>query len=262
MNDVLVSDLDGTILFRDGVHPADRAALVRWRGAGNVLVFDTGKSLDAVRRVWHDKGLRPPDYVIAFTGGVIADGALRPIIEHSHDPSTLGNVASMLEGERVALYASDIERDYEVFNRVGRTSTILPKFQPASLEWLSSQRLFGIPVFVPAPPDQARIAAELSSALEDSAAVHRNQDFIDIVPKGATKGAALRVLADRLLPSHAKVITLGDSWNDMSMHEQADVSVTLRRSPPEVIERCDMVVDSAAELVDRLLGAPAEKPSR
>lgn len=257
MNDVLVSDLDGTILFPDGVHRADLEALERWRRAGNALVFDTGKSLDAVRCVWHDVGRRPPDYVIAFTGGVIADGALRPLVEHSHGPATLGKVVELLSGERVALYASAIERDYEVFNRVGRTSAILPTSEPASLGWLSAQRLFGIPVFVPEETDRERIATLLGTALGTSATVHRNQDFIDIVPRGATKGAALRELADRLLPAHGRVVTFGDSWNDMSMHEQADVSVTLRYSPHELIERCDMVVESAAELVDRLLCAPS-----
>ncbi|SES01066.1 hypothetical protein SAMN05443377_12918 [Propionibacterium cyclohexanicum] len=258
MNDVLVSDLDGTVVFRDGVRHADRAALQRWHDAGNTLVLDTGKSIDAVRRVWHDEGLLLPDYVIAFTGGVITDAALRPLVEHSHDPGTLAQVADVLDDEQVALYASDIERDYEVFNHVGRTSTILPTFKPASLQWLSTRRLFGIPVFVPQQPDQVRIAAELGRVLASCAAVHRNQDFIDIVPAGATKGSALRELVDHVLPAHGRVITLGDSWNDLSMHEQADLSVTLRSAPREVIDQCDMAVDSAAELIERLLGGSAE----
>ncbi|MFT8395561.1 HAD-IIB family hydrolase [Propionibacterium sp.] len=253
MDSLLATDLDGTVIFASGVSQRDEEALRNWCRAGNTLVLDTGKSLDAVRHVWHEKGLPRPDYIIAFTGAVIADGDLDPLISQQHEPGTLATVAKLLEGERVALYASDMERDYQVFNRVGTTSTILPRFQPAEVPWLEHRPLFGIPVFVPRPDDQQRIRKALEDALGDAVSVHRNQDFLDIVPAGATKGAALRHLLDELVTDHGPVITLGDSWNDITMHEQADLSVTFTKSPPELVAQCDKAVDSAADLIDELL---------
>ncbi|MFZ2624216.1 MAG: HAD family hydrolase [Propionibacterium sp.] len=253
MKSLLATDLDGTVVFGTGVTARDALALRKWRAAGNCLVLDTGKSLDAVREVWHNHDLPLPDYVIAFTGAVIADGELNPLVTHSHDAATLATVASVLTSEQVALYASDIERDYEVVNRVGRTSVILPRFRSARLSWLEGRRLYGIPVFVPDAADRDRITTALENALGDTVRVHRNQDFLDIVPSQMTKGRGLRRLLDELIPDHGTVITLGDSWNDLSMHAEADLAVAMRHSPPDVIARCDKVVGSAAELIDELL---------
>ncbi|MDK8870991.1 HAD hydrolase family protein, partial [Corynebacterium macclintockiae] len=46
---LMAFDLDGTILFADGIRPADAEAVARWRAAGNLAVTATGKSIAATR---------------------------------------------------------------------------------------------------------------------------------------------------------------------------------------------------------------------
>jgi len=103
MRTVLATDLDGTVVFEDGVHPADREALATWKRSGNVLVLDTGKSVDAVRLVWHDAGMPTPDFVIAFTGSVITDGDLRPLAVTPHQQGLLNDIVALVEGEPLVL---------------------------------------------------------------------------------------------------------------------------------------------------------------
>ncbi|WOP19562.1 HAD family hydrolase [Raineyella sp. LH-20] len=252
--DVLVCDLDGTIVFDGEVPSEDAAALRAWTEAGNLLVLDTGKSVDAIRRVW-TADLPRPDYVIAFTGAVITDGDLVPLSVRSHDPTLFREVFRTVRDEALALYASTIERDYEVFNRVGTHSMILPAFAPADADWIADQELFGIPVFVPDDDDRDRLTGALTGLVGDRGVLHRNQTFLDIVPAGATKGLGLRRLLTDLVADHGQVWTIGDSWNDLSMHAEADHPIALAHSPAEVLAACERAVGSTHELVDQLLAS-------
>ena len=82
----------------------------------------------------------------------------------------------------------------------------------------------------------------------------RNQEFLDLVPAGATKGAGLRALLDGPLAGQdVEVWTIGDSWNDLDMHAVADHAVALPWSPPEVTAACETTVGSMAELITTIL---------
>ncbi len=50
--------------------------------------------------------------------------------------------------------------------------------------------------------------------------------------------------------------SIGDSWNDISMHQAADHAYALPWSPPEVVAQCDGTVSSLADLIDSLMGRP------
>jgi len=253
MRTVLATDLDGTVVFEDGVHPADREALATWKRSGNILVLDTGKSVDAVRLVWHDAGMPTPDFVIAFTGSVITDGDLRPLAVTAHQQGLLDDITALVEGEQLVLYASDIEHDYVVFSRVAQTSSIVPRAYPGDLDRLRHTELFGIPLFIPDPSVMSRVEPALRELCDGRAEVHRNQNFLDVVPPGVSKGAGLRRVLDEFAPGHGDVYSIGDSWNDLSMHEVADHPITLTDSPAQVRAQCEGSVDCAAQLIDRIL---------
>ena len=58
-------------------------------------------------------------------------------------------------------------------------------------------------------------------------------------------------------PEPVETWSIGDSWNDISMHAAADHSYALPWSPPEVVAQCDGTVSSLADLIDSLMGRPA-----
>ena len=57
-------------------------------------------------------------------------------------------------------------------------------------------------------------------------------------------------------PEPVETWSIGDSWNDISMHAAADHSYALPWSPPEVVAQCDGTVSSLADLIDSLMGRP------
>ena len=126
----------------------------------------------------------------------------------------------------------------------------------------------------------SRTETYLRRRWEGQAVGFRNQDFIDVVPASASKGEGLRQLVASLSESPAQAPasdladdssasgeaeppvepietwSIGDSWNDISMHQAADHSYALPWSPPEVVEQCDGTVSSLADLIDSLMGRP------
>lgn len=254
MTRVLSTDLDGTLVFPDGVHADDARALRRWIDEGNVLVVNTGRSIGSIRRVWVDDALPAPHAFIGFTGAVVADPSLRVMRSQPLPRELLGDVMELLAGVDATVFASQIEQDYLLRRSRDVAEGAIPVFwEPGEAEALRATDLFGIPVHVPDPDDRARVIAGLEGLCDGRAEVHLNLDYIDIVPAGATKGTGLRqVLAD--LGDHSPVWTIGDSWNDLAMHEVADHPVAMAAAPREVSCRCERVVSSVAELVDLVLG--------
>ena len=146
----------------------------------------------------------------------------------------------------------------------------------------------------------SRTETYLHRRWEGQAVGFRNQDFIDVVPASASKGAGLRQLVASLVEPPAgetvgvsgtgaasgageastgeaseapvggsagldvgpwtaepvETWSIGDSWNDISMHAAADHSYALPWSPPEVVAQCDGTVSSLADLIDSLMGRP------
>ena len=72
------------------------------------------------------------------------------------------------------------------------------------------------------------------------------------MPVGGSAGLGV----ESLPPEPVETWSIGDSWNDISMHAAADHSYALPWSPPEVVAQCDGTVSSLADLIDSLMGRP------
>ena len=72
------------------------------------------------------------------------------------------------------------------------------------------------------------------------------------MPVGGSAGLGV----ESLPPEPVETWSIGDSWNDISMHAAADHSYALPWSPPEVVAQCDGTVSSLADLIDSLIGRP------
>ena len=239
MTRLLVTDLDATIVFDRTVSPADREAMARWRAAGNLLAVDTGKSSFATRDVLAPLGV-DFDYGVVFTGAVLIDGDYQVLSARFLPDGVARDVAA----RTVDLPADNNEE----------ISSILAVFEHLSLEEMDAHRFIGVPLRVTDGALRERLHHDLSQRWEGVLDCHRNQEFLDVVPAGATKGAGLRALLDGPLAGRdIEVWTIGDSWNDLDMHAVADHAVALPWSPPEVTAACETTAGSMAELITTIL---------
>ena len=272
---LISTDLDGTIVFNGTISLRDREAMARWRAAGNLLVINTGRSVSALEHVVVPMGLEF-DNAILYTGAAIVDEDIRVQCSTALSAGVVEDILDFVEGAPgVTVFTTGLDEDLLIYDTIGSGSELLTLFRPATRRELDGREVIGVPMRFTDPEMAARTETYLHRRWEGQAVGFRNQDFIDVVPASASKGEGLRRLVASLgatpapdpasdavnaaVPVLAEPIetwSIGDSWNDISMHAAADHSYALPWSPPEVVAQCDGTVSSLADLIDSLMGRP------
>ena len=298
---LISTDLDGTIVFNGTISLRDREAMARWRAAGNLLVINTGRSVSALEHVVVPMGLEF-DNAILYTGAAIVDEDIRVQCSTALPAGVVEDILDFVEGAPgVTVFTTGLDEDLLIYDTIGSGSELLTLFRPATRRELDGREVIGVPMRFTDPEMAARTETYLHRRWEGQAVGFRNQDFIDVVPASASKGAGLRRLVAGLSeppageadgvsgtgaasgageaptgeaseapvggsaglgvesfpPEPVETWSIGDSWNDISMHAAADHSYALPWSPPEVVAQCDGTVSSLADLIDSLMGRPA-----
>ena len=274
---LISTDLDGTIVFNGSIPLRDREAMARWRAAGNLLVINTGRSVSALEHVVVPMGLEF-DNAILYTGAVIVDEDIRVRCSTALPPGVVEDILDFVEGAPgVAVFTTGLDEDLLIYDTIGSGSDLLTLFRPATRRDLDGREVIGVPMRFTDLEMASRTETYLRRRWDGQAVGFRNQDFIDVVPASASKGAGLRQLVASLSEPPAQdpagdvasdiagvsepvepieTWSIGDSWNDITMHQAADHAYALPWSPPEVVEQCDGTVSSLADLIDSLLGRP------
>ena len=291
---LISTDLDGTIVFNGTISLRDREAMARWRAAGNLLVINTGRSVSALEHVVVPMGLEF-DNAILYTGAAIVDEDIRVQCSTALPAGVVEDILDFVEGAPgVTVFTTGLDEDLLVYDTIGSGSELLTLFRPATRRELDRREIIGVPMRFTDPEMAARTETYLHRRWEGQAVGFRNQDFIDVVPASASKGEGLRQLVASLAeppvgeaagvsgegesgtgvageataggsvglgvgPDQLESVetwSIGDSWNDISMHAAADHSYALPWSPPEVVAQCDGTVSSLADLIDSLMGRP------
>lgn len=287
---LISTDLDGTIVFNGTISLRDREAMARWRAAGNLLVINTGRSVSALEHVVVPMGLEF-DNAILYTGAAIVDEDIRVQCSTALPAGVVEDILDFVEGAPgVTVFTTGLDEDLLIYDTIGSGSELLTLFRPATRRELDGREVIGVPMRFTDPEMAARTETYLHRRWEGQAVGFRNQDFIDVVPASASKGEGLRRLVASLAEPPAgetdgrtgegasgeapvggsagldvgpwtaepvETWSIGDSWNDISMHQAADHSYALPWSPPEVVAQCDGTVSSLADLIDSLMGRPA-----
>ena len=209
---VLATDLDGTLLA--GTPEARRRVRDLFSAIGAegaprpTLVFVTGRGLETVMPLLSDPTIPGPDYIIADVGATVVDRELRPVEPIQHE------LTSHWPGSQAVLRAlSD-------FPQLVRQS--VPQERRCS--FLATEDAI-------TPALQAAVAA-LDCELLFSAG-----RYLDVLPRGVGKGAALRRLVAVAGFDPASVVVAGDTLNDLSMFETGFRGVAVGGSEPALVER-------------------------
>ena len=287
---LISTDLDGTIVFNGTISLRDREAMARWRAAGNLLVINTGRSVSALEHVVVPMGLEF-DNAILYTGAAIVDEDIRVQCSTALPAGVVEDILDFVEGAPgVTVFTTGLDEDLLIYDTIGSGSELLTLFRPATRRELDGREVIGVPMRFTDPEMAARTETYLHRRWEGQAVGFRNQDFIDVVPASASKGEGLRRLVASLAEPPAgetdgaagegasgeatvgssagfdvgpwtaepvETWSIGDSWNDISMHAAADHSYALPWSPPDRFTACDGTVSSLADLIDSLMGRPA-----
>src|SRR5262249_8084096 len=107
---------------------------------------------------------------------------------------------------------------------------------------------FAKPLFIGHPACLPIVRADLSGIVGEGARlVATRRDYLEIIPAGATKGTALRVLAEHLGIPLEETIAVGDQENDLEMIEAAGLGIAMPQAPEGVRKAARQVAPSDTE---------------
>ena len=268
---LLFLDLDGTLLNdAKQITQGNREALDEALRRGHGVIITTGRplrsSLDQARKLGLD---RPGCYVIAYNGAVIYDWALqKQIFSHT---LTLDAVNCVFEKANemglhiqtydsrdvlveqncddaaVRRYCQLIGMDFRVIEDVRKDL----KEEPVKCLIINYEEKTGL----------LNIRDWIRTHMENEVDCFFSCDqYLEVVPKGMSKGAAVKMLCSMMDVSIEDAVAVGDAANDLSMIETAGIGVAMANGTEEVksvanyITRLDNNHDGIAEVVEVFFG--------
>ena len=249
---LLALDLDGTLLGPDGdVPPRTRAAIERLRAGGVHVVLASGRAPAGMRRLCQELGLDDPQITMQgaliaspLTGSVLAAWRLEPAEARAHIAFArqVGAVPLLCfaDGFRSEVLTHELKAWLETYEEP------LPLIVP-NLDRLVEERPIKTYLYTPRGTHE-QVWDAANRAFHGRATVTSgDEDSVELLPPGASKGKALRTLAAHLRIPLAEVAAIGDGRNDIAMLRLAGRSAAMAQALAEVREAADLVVPSNSE---------------
>ncbi|NSL89029.1 HAD-IIB family hydrolase [Chitinophaga sp. Mgbs1] len=204
---LLATDLDGTFLGGSEAHREELYTLIRSRNDIQ-LVFVTGRGIRSVLRLLEDETIPKPEYIICDVGATVTHlASLAPV-----EPVQSG-IASLWPGDHVREQLKAVEGLLH---------------QEAHQQYRCSYYYDD--------------ATDIEAAREVAASLHCDLllsagKYLDILPRGVSKGNTLQQLLGVMALPHQQVLVAGDSMNDYSMFEMGFKGVVVGEAEPELVVR-------------------------
>ncbi|GGO62479.1 HAD family hydrolase [Nonomuraea cavernae] len=240
----IVTDLDGTLVGRDLVMvPASRRALRRFLAAGGEVFIATGRMEASARPFYDELGLSGE--AILYNGARTVDLGTGSVLRSRHLPpaawkSLLGLFDELPRGVYPVVFSGEealATHDVPELRRFAQRDGIRLR-HPGDWSTL--------------PPGEITkcmlIGAPLPSLdIPETTLVRSEATYLEVLPPGATKGAALRELAVSRGVPLTQVAAIGDNPNDLDMIETAGLGVAVGDGHPDVRAASDVVVGACAD---------------
>ena len=218
------SDLDGTLAGeRDGALTFARHWAALPDASRPLLVYNSGRLVDDILDFTHAEGLPPADFVIGGVG-TMAYSQAWPDLADAHR-ATLGKDFDVTRIEALLGNMPGLNRQPERYQH------------PLKSSWYLRDA---------GPDDLAQIESMLARSGQEARLVYSSNRDLDVIPKAADKGQALRWLCAELGIGLSYVVVAGDTDNDRAMFELEDVRGIL---PQNALGELSSLAQAKADIV-------------
>lgn len=245
---LLLFDMDGTLLGPDlCVRDANRAVLARAMEHGVRVGFATGRPPRSVRRYVEE--LSPTGPLVCFNGGLVWDTERdAPIARRALDVERAAAALERAEalGVHANLYLDDdiyIARESET----SRASAVKDGVQQVVVgplaTWLRARGQGPTKILFIAPPEELPPLAEgVRGDDADSVLVNSEPDYLEMLPPGTSKGAALVDIERALGVPASAVCAFGDNLNDLELVRACGLGVAMDNAHEALRAAADVVI--------------------
>ncbi len=235
-------DFDSTLYFRDredAISGEDIAAIQRFREKGGLFGVCTGRPYFGVLDALEER--LSFDFFICTSGARILGPEGQSMLERRLSRDLLDELWDL--GKRLpfmVIHANDRLYSPVPVNRKFQVQIQSPADIPGSA-------FHGVSFYAQSEEEAADLAAYAHRRWPDRISAYHNSFCMDAVPAGVSKGGALSELKKML--GCSAVAAMGDSFNDMSMLEAADISFTFPDSPAAVRSAAGHIASSVADAI-------------
>ena len=263
---LLAVDLDDTLLNEKFVISArNRAAIQKADARGIMVTLATGRMFRSALPFARELGIDLP--LVTYHGALIKQAGSGNVLQHRAVPLSLAlKILEYSEEQKVHvnLYLDDnlyVQEENENSAYYLRIASIpiqavgpLPPFlkqhrvEPTKLTMIDMQadRLDAV---------QSELRQLFSPGLS---ILQSRPKFLEITHQEATKGQALRFLAEKQGIARESIVAIGDSYNDVDMLRFAGLGVAVANAPEDVKKAADLVTrantdDGVAAFIEEYL---------
>lgn len=261
---LLITDIDGTLVdSRQEIPEANRNAIGRLIAAGGLYTFATGRNEEATTPYARALGINAPP--ILYNGAKVVDLRRRETLFERYLPveealSALALAATFdvhvnlyIDGKIYVERIDPVVREYMAKDRVacieaGNLAAFLHRAQAGATP--TKLLIIGDGAIL---EDLRESIHARSPALS---LVRSEPTYLEVLPPGVSKGAALDALCRHLGIERSQVIAMGDAPNDIELIEAAGLGIAVENAHPSLKERAGFIAPSneacgVAEVVRR-----------
>ncbi|MDI6600756.1 MAG: Cof-type HAD-IIB family hydrolase [Thermoanaerobacteraceae bacterium] len=249
MYHMLVTDVDGTLLDKDGKVPEEtKLVLKALRERGFITTIATGRMLATAEPVAKEIMINAP--LICYNGALIIDIYTRHKILEKYIPAELlikGIKILKKYNYEIGIYHKDILLIDELNAKTGwyiEANKGIEYHTVGDLEGyvkstgISSPKIFGIGELGEEATVPAGLVEDLS---EDFEVTYAGGGHMEINLKGVNKGSGVKFLAEAFKIDRNDVICIGDGHNDVSMLKYAGMGIAMGNADDRIKVFADYV---------------------
>ncbi len=250
MSKTLFTDIDGTLLNSSGiVSNENKEAIGRCIDSGNLFVLTSGRSVNAQKIVLDQFDSTDGMYMICFQGGLVYDFNNKKII---YEKLLKGEIASEILrmaaelGIHAHAYAPEgiyTPENSDTFKKYIKM-TGEKSFEIQEHTQVNDKKIYKV---LTASFDDEAILYKLKERIENSSfasqvdIIFSATYFLEVIPKGVSKGDGLVKMSEYLDVPIENTISVGDERNDISMIEAAGIGCSVKNGRPELKEKADYI---------------------
>ncbi|EFI83985.1 Phosphatase YidA [Listeria grayi] len=249
-------DIDGTLL--NDAHEITtevKQAIRKAKAMGVKVVLCTGRPLVGVAQYLSDLELREEgDYVITFNGALIQDTFTKEVISHlTLTKEDLEEIYQTSKDINLHMHFFDDKFIYTPNRHVGKYTIVEAYLTNSQLliediENIPEDFLMSKAMFIDEGPTLEAGIAKLSDEFREKYNLVRSASFyLEVLNKQASKGNAVKLLAETLGIKQSEVIAIGDHENDTTMIEYAGLGVAMGNAIPAIKELANHVTTTNNE---------------
>lgn len=250
-NTVLVTDLDGTLLPHNKIlNEKDLNAIKYFRQNGGIFTIATGRIIQAADQFF--ESLKPDAPVILNNGGLIYDTRKKEIIyEISLDDAAYEYTKSLMEkfpdmGVEVNLSDGIFAVNMTEWEQLHLSMTHLP-YTVKGMEEIPKNGWCKVLYSIGGGRVNDLSDYAASSGWDKTSFVISGDFLFECLPKGCTKGSALKRLSELEKWNDFTVAAAGDYNNDLEMLEFADIAIAPQNAQKIVKESADYVTKASCQ---------------